>query len=182
MVYVIWEFPAIFNLVWSFLSTEQIVGAQSGTRHEWHFRSGLDHYSAMFGMIFAINFPLLVTWTARVEKLQKSTNMLIKCFLLIPLLIGFVMWVKNIFFLPKLQYNQMHPYFFWIPLLFYIFLRNMSSYGRMYHSNLLAQMGKITLETYLLQHHVWLADNAKSRFILIPGYPCLLYTSDAADD
>ena len=81
LVYVIWEFPAIFNLVWSFLSTEQIVGAQSGTRHEWHFRSGLDHYSAMFGMIFAINFPLLVTWTARVEKLQKSTNMLIKCFL-----------------------------------------------------------------------------------------------------
>lgn len=173
LVYVIWEFPAIFNLVWSFLSTEQIVGAQSGTRHEWHFRSGLDHYSAMFGMIFAINFPLLVTWTARVEKLQKSTNMLIKCFLLIPLLIGFVMWVKNIFFLPKLQYNQMHPYFFWIPLLFYIFLRNMSSYGRMYHSNLLAQMGKITLETYLLQHHVWLADNAKSRFILIPGYPLI---------
>ena len=89
----------------------------------------------------------------------------------------FAYWLCNVgekyLFLPKLQYNQMHPYFFWIPLLFYIFIRNISSYRRMYHSNLLAQMGKITLETYLLQHHVWLADNAKSRFILIPGYPLI---------
>ena len=91
--------------------------------------------------------------------------------LLSPLAMAFFMWTRAVFTLPKLEYNQMHPYFFWVPLLFYVMVRNSSTYIRTFHSNLLAQMGKITLETYLLQHHIWLADNAKSRFILIPGYP-----------
>ena len=114
LVFLIWEFPWIFNIVWSFLPTNQIIGAQSGTRHEWHFRSGLDHYSAMFGMIFAVNFPLLVSWTSRVENISSRKSSCIKGFVLILLFIGFYMWVKNIFVLPKLQYNQVHPYFFWI--------------------------------------------------------------------
>ena len=155
----------------SFLPTSKIVGAQSGTRHEWHFRSGLDHYSAMFGMAFAINFPALVSWFARVEKLSTVQNVCIKGFVIAALAIAFFMWTRAVFILPKLEYNQMHPYFFWVPLLFYVMVRNSSTYIRTFHSNLLAQMGKITLETYLLQHHIWLADNAKSRFILIPEYP-----------
>ena len=149
----------------------KLLGAQSGTRHEWHFRSGLDHYSAIFGMAFAINFPALVSWFARVEKLSTVQNVCIKGFVIAALAMAFFMWTRTVFTLPKLEYNQMHPYFFWIPLLFYVMVRNSSTYIRTFHSNLLAQMGKITLETYLLQHHIWLADNAKSRFILIPEYP-----------
>ena len=171
LVYTIWEFPVIFNAVWSFLPTNEIVGAQSGTRHEWHFRSGLDHYSAIFGMAFAINFPALVSWFARVEKLSKAQSISIKGFVIAALAIAFFIWARTVFVLPKLEYNQLHPYFFWVPLLFYVMVRNSSAYIRTFHSDLLAQMGKITLETYLLQHHIWLADNAKSRFILIPGYP-----------
>ena len=110
-VYTIWEFPAIFDTVWSFLPTSKIVGAQSGTRHEWHFRSGLDHYSAIFGMAFAINFPALVSWFARVEKLSTVQNVCIKGFVIAALAIAFFMWTRAVFILPKLEYNQMHPYF-----------------------------------------------------------------------
>lgn len=32
-------------------------------------------------------------------------------------------------------------------------------------------MGKVTLETYLLQHHIWLTENAKKTLVLLPDYP-----------
>ena len=38
---------------------------------------------------------------------------------------------------------------------------------------LLHEIGKTTLETYLLQHHIWLTSNAKSLLTLLPGWPKL---------
>jgi hypothetical protein len=39
------------------------------------------------------------------------------------------------------------------------------------YSGLLHELGKITLETYLMQHHVWLTSNAKTLLVITPGYP-----------
>jgi hypothetical protein len=33
------------------------------------------------------------------------------------------------------------------------------------------ELGKTTLETYLLQHHIWLTTNAKTLLTLVPGHP-----------
>ena len=58
----------MFNAVWGLvLGTEPNPGAKSGTLHEWHFRSSLDHWSAVFGMIFALNYPAAAAWLQRVE-------------------------------------------------------------------------------------------------------------------
>eukprot|EP01035_Chromulina_nebulosa_P018679 gene18679-24426_t len=35
----------------------------------------------------------------------------------------------------------------------------------------LHDLGKTTLETYLLQHHIWLTSNAKTLLTIIPGHP-----------
>lgn len=32
-------------------------------------------------------------------------------------------------------------------------------------------LGKTTLETYLLQHHIWLTSNAKTLLTIVPGHP-----------
>ena len=37
--------------------------------------------------------------------------------------------------------------------------------------SLLHTIGKTTLETYLLQHHIWLTSNAKSLLVVVKGYP-----------
>ena len=42
---------------------------------------------------------------------------------------------------------------------------------RSYHSGLLHEMGKITLETYLMQHHIWLTSNAKTLLNIVDGWP-----------
>jgi hypothetical protein len=71
--------------------------------------------------------------------------------------------------LPKFDFNALHRYTSFVPILTYIFLRNCTKRLRSWHCALLSSMGAYTLETYLLQHHLWLSSNAKSLLVLIPG-------------
>ncbi len=172
LVYFVWEYQSIFYSTFGvLLGNEKVVGAKNGTLYEWYFRTALDHYSAIFGMAFAINFPTLVAWFKRAEEQSKSREIALKLLLCAPLAFMFVWWATNIAPKPKLQYNSTHPYLFWVPLLAYVAIRNSFSWLRKYHLGLLARMGKVTLETYLMQHHIWLAANAKALVVLVPGYP-----------
>ena len=38
----------------------------------------------------------------------------------------FVAWSVFLFPMPKLEYNELHPYFVWVPILTYIFARNIT--------------------------------------------------------
>ena len=74
-------------------------------------------------------------------------------------------------YLPMLTHLVCHhtPTYQCSPILTYIFLRNCTKLLRSWHCALLSSMGTYTLETYLLQHHLWLSSNAKSLVVLIPG-------------
>jgi len=167
----IFNSAGVFQIVWGFLSSNPIIGATNGTLHEWHFRSGLDHYSAVFGMAFALNHPMASAWLKATEKLPMKTQWLMKGFVICVIGVIMSVWISQVFMLPKFEYNDHHPYLFWIPLTSYIFLRNCTLTLRSYHLSLLTKMGKITLETYLMQHHIWLTTNAKSLLVFIPNSP-----------
>lgn len=174
IIYIVWEFDAVFNFVFGFISTTPHEGypvGAYGVKYEWQFRSGLDHYSTYFGMIFALNFPLATLWLVQVENQSKVVSCVIK--VLVGILLGMcVVWYySNVFILPKLEFNQVHAYTFIFPLSFYIFMRNSCKFLRERRSLLLESIGKVTLETYLLQHHIWLTSNAKTLLILIPNFP-----------
>lgn len=176
VIFIVWEVPGVFDSVWFFLSNEPHPGAPVGAygvRYEWHFRSGLDHWSTLFGIVFAIGFPQATFWIKAVEKLSWASQWTIKTIVGAFLLILSVWWYRNIFFLPKLEYNSVHPYTFFIPMLTYIYFRNICPLFRRYHLGLLASVGKVTLETYLMQHHIWLTSNAKTLLVFIPEWPTL---------
>eukprot|EP00924_Labyrinthula_sp_SR-Ha-C_P000485 snap_masked-scaffold_27-processed-gene-0.22-mRNA-1 protein AED:0.25 eAED:0.26 QI:0/0/0/0.8/1/1/5/0/945 len=169
LIFLIWEFPDIYNIVFFYLPTEFHPGyalGQFGVKYEWQFRSGLDHYSTIFGMIFALNFPITKMF---LEKSRPLTRVLVG------LALAFCVWIytRYFFWLPKLEYNEIHPYIFLLPLLSYVFFRNISHKVRRFRIRLFEEMGKVTLETYLMQHHIWLTSNAKSLLVLVPGYPKL---------
>ena len=82
-------------------------------------------------------------------------------------------WVSGPFQLNKFDYNQTNAYFGIVPVLSYIYFRNITPWLRNHTLDLLHQIGKTTLETYLMQHHIWLTSNAKSLLILIPGWPMM---------
>jgi hypothetical protein len=69
----------------------------------------------------------------------------------------------------KFTYNPIHPYIFWMPVAGYLMLRNSSKYLTEVHSEALEFLGKITLETYVLQFHVFMCQEVQHIPIVIPG-------------
>ncbi|KAI2630872.1 Cas1p-domain-containing protein [Hypoxylon sp. NC1633] len=64
----------------------------------------------------------------------------------------------------KERYNAVHPYIAWVPVLAYVILRN--SFCHDYALGLPAALGRFALETYVLQHHIWLGGDATARLHL----------------
>ena len=50
-------------------------------------------------------------------------------------------------------------------------VRNHTPGLRAWYSQPLHELGKTTLETYLMQHHLWLSSNAKSLLTIVQGFP-----------
>ena len=84
-------------------------------------------------------------------------------------------WFYSYFALPKREYNKVHPFTSFIPIFCYLVLRNASPTLRRYHMHLFAWCGKITLETYILQFHIWMKTtglNGSPKFLMVwlPGW------------
>lgn len=69
----------------------------------------------------------------------------------------------------KYMYNPLHPYIFWMPVAGFLMLRNSSKYLTELHSTVLEFFGRITLETYVLQFHLFMCKNVQHIPIVIPG-------------
>jgi hypothetical protein len=143
-----------------------------GSLHEWWFRSSLDHYATVFGMLCAWQigrFEALLNAIAggggrkKVMQLGAAT-----------LLLGVAaLWMVYILWLPKNAYNILHPYTSLLPILLYIVLRNLTGTLRRSVLFVLTWFGRITLETYILQFHVWLSDDAATIVMYMHNYPMI---------
>lgn len=166
--------PARFDQIFWFLGREKIVGASWGTMWEWYFRTSLDHWSTFLGMIFALNYPATSLWVKKVEAFPWGRQWAIKGSAAAVLLAATAVWSVTIFPMEKLDYNKNNAYFgVAVPVLTYIFVRNLTPLMRTRYLEPLHSLGKITLETYLMQHHIWLTSNAKTLLVFVPGRPKL---------
>ncbi|KAG5180755.1 10 TM acyl transferase domain found in Cas1p-domain-containing protein [Tribonema minus] len=175
IIYLVWDADlGLFNKIFFFLGDTPKIGAGSGEMWEWYFRTSLDHWSTFLGMLFALNFPVTSQWIKKVETLPTRPQWIVKGAVSAALVAAFVWWAATILPQPKLQYNTNNAYYgVAIPLLTYVFLRNLSPTLRIHYVEPLHSIGKITLETYLMQHHVWLTSNAKTVLTLVPDSPRL---------
>eukprot|EP00051_Salpingoeca_urceolata_P016158 m.213282 g.213282 ORF g.213282 m.213282 type:complete len:939 (-) comp18603_c2_seq1:36-2852(-) len=173
LIFLVWDSGlGIFNLLFgAVLPTSPQIGATSGVLWEWYFRSSLDHWSTLLGMVFALNFPIMTAWFLNTEARSTSAQFLIKGAVAVVLGLVLYFWAAHVFPLPKLEYNSLNAYTGIMPVLAYLFFRNCSVTLRSYYLHPLHSIGKITLETYLMQHHLWLTSNAKTLLVLVPGYP-----------
>lgn len=178
--YIIFDVPGVANII--FRPLWLILGFNDGrgdVMHEWAFRAGLDHWICFVGMLCAYNYPHFEGFMQYLETQNEvyflcvPTGNLIKALVGGVVLCAYCTWHNFILPLEKYTYNAVHPYTSFIPVLTYIYFRNVSKYLRGKYLHMFAWLGKITLETYLSQLHIYLQSNAKNLIGYFHGYPLL---------
>jgi len=107
-------------------------------------------------MLCAFCFPWADRQLQRIDELPTTLRFAAKAGVAAAVLLLGSHWYVNTFVLPKREYNKFHPYTSWIPILCYLVLRNLSNSMRRYSMHLFSWCGKVTLETYILQFHIWM--------------------------
>lgn len=181
-IFVLWDMKPVFYALWG--PFDWLVGYTDPRKpgpdrlHEWYFRSGLDRYIWIWGMVCAYIHPTCMKLLNMIEELPAFRQLTVRALVLsVTALLGWVYYV-HIYSLPKLEYNKVHPYTSWIPLTLWCVVRNITPKLRTYSARLYGWLGCITLETYLCQFHIWLhsdiADGQPKYLLsLLPGYPML---------
>eukprot|EP00298_Acanthocystis_sp_HF-20_P013371 c20317_g1_i2.p1 GENE.c20317_g1_i2~~c20317_g1_i2.p1 ORF type:complete len:357 (-),score=77.85 c20317_g1_i2:54-1124(-) len=181
-VYIIWDIEGVWDIVFTpfryLLRYRNPHTYETNDMGEWHFRSALDRYVWIFGMFCAYNFPNFERFIYWVENQSVTKHIAIKGLLFTIVTVGFYFYVQGIYLLPKVEYNALHPFTSFIPIFIYIFYRNFTPRLRAQHNALFCWLGKITLETYILQYSVWLHTghpNYQPKQILnvFKGYPLM---------
>ncbi|KAK2461985.1 hypothetical protein APHAL10511_006448 [Amanita phalloides] len=133
---------------------------------EWTFRVTLDLWVVYAGMIFALACH-------KCNSLRVSDDPRWPLVAKIAVGLSFValMWylVFELSQKSKYAYNAWHPYVSFIPILAFVVLRNATVILRSAHSQAFAFIGKCSLETFIIQYHLWLAGDTKGILLVIPG-------------
>jgi hypothetical protein len=97
--------------------------------HEWFFRSGLDRYVWIYGMICAFFHPRYEAALKWIDERPAPARVAIQSAILAVTLAVTAWWYNTYYVLPKLEYNVVHPYTSWIPITCFIILRNLTQVG-----------------------------------------------------
>ena len=126
--------------------------------HQIEFRFGLDKYSAWWGMVCAYGYK-------NSEALHDWRSGVAGCLMLLAWFWG------QYHSLDKYTYNRWHPYVSIVPIVGYLLIRNCHPILRKTHSSAMAWVGQITLETYVLQFHIFMCRNVQHIIVFLPGFP-----------
>ncbi|CZR54500.1 uncharacterized protein PAC_04384 [Phialocephala subalpina] len=161
--------PGVLEFVSSILSKTCAI---SWNVKEWRFRTSLDLYIVYIGMIIAalavrrtqlkteVVKPItLIDKAVQLSVTYQGSFKAISVALSLGLFPGF--WALTRRSPDKEDYNWWQPYVSFIPIVCFVTLRNCHRFLRNYRSVVFAWVGRYSLETYILQYHIWLAGDTK---------------------
>jgi len=143
--------------------------------HEMHFRTGLDRFIWIIGMVFALHIGDFEKLMDKVAQQSDTRRSIIYGSIALPALALGGCWVAFVFSKEKYDYNAIHPYTSSVPIGVYLLLRNLVPDLRSRYMHLFAFLGRYTLETYIFQFHIWMRSTGingspKRLLVWVPGY------------
>ncbi|TSK31465.1 N-acetylneuraminate 9-O-acetyltransferase [Bagarius yarrelli] len=146
-----------------------------GSVHEWWFRWKLDRFAVINGMLFAFIYLVLQKYQILSEGKGEPlfSTKISNCLLFVSVIsfLTYSIWASSC--KDKTKCNEMHPYISVVQILAFVLIRNIPGYVRSLYSSFFAWFGKISLELFICQYHIWLAADTKGILVLIPGLPSL---------
>jgi len=139
---------------------------------EYFFRFQADKYSAWVGILSGFGwfkFKEFMQWCYNVEVQAWQQTCAMWAQRAGGVLIIYVWWALFGHIQDKYVYNPVHPYIFWMPVAGWLMLRNSSKYLCEVHAGAMEFFGRITLETYVLQFHVFMCNKVQHIPVVIPG-------------
>lgn len=138
---------------------------------EYHFRFQADKYSAWLGMACGLLWGKIgeyMQWAHGFENDQRRRIASVVQFGVGAGLIAF--WYFSFGHIEdKFTYNPVHPYVFVFVVIGWLMVRNCTRYLTECHSSALEFLGRHTLETYVLQFHLFMSHNVQYIPVVIPG-------------
>lgn len=154
-----WMLDAVFTFL------ERIFSIHWSAR-EWSFRVTLDLWVVYFGMLLAIAVIKIQAYRLTDHHLWP---MAVKAAVGTSIFILLWFFAFELMQESKFTYNAWHRYISFLPIVAFIILRNASSSLRSCSSRAFAFIGRCSLETFIIQYHLWLAGDTKGVLVLLPG-------------
>ncbi|KAF2104280.1 Cas1p-domain-containing protein [Rhizodiscina lignyota] len=124
---------------------------------EWYFRVTLDIHVVCVGMfVAAVQASVASQPTSSTKFSIWGALRVVAAGLVISAYSYSAQWTET-----KYEYNWWHAKLAWLPVLSYVVLRNSNALFRSTHSTAFEWIGKRSLETFVLQFHIWLAADTK---------------------
>lgn len=138
---------------------------------EYYFRFQADKYSAWLGMVGGLLWGKVgeyMNWAHGFENEQRrQMASIVQCIVGVALIAFWYIFFGSIS--DKYTYNPIHPYVFVFAVIGWLMVRNCTRYLTECHSTLLEFLGRNTLETYVLQFHLFMCHNVQYIPVVIPG-------------
>ena len=132
---------------------------------ESSFRLKLDYWIIYFGMFTAIAFM-------KIRDLRLADHPLWPTIVKVSIggSVVSLLWFFAFELLQpsKFTYNYWHPYISWIPIISFVILRNANATLRSASSQMFGFIGRCSLETFIIQYHLWMAADTKGLLVVIP--------------
>eukprot|EP00543_Licmophora_paradoxa_P007785 CAMPEP_0202442392 /NCGR_PEP_ID=MMETSP1360-20130828/1840_1 /ASSEMBLY_ACC=CAM_ASM_000848 /TAXON_ID=515479 /ORGANISM="Licmophora paradoxa, Strain CCMP2313" /LENGTH=788 /DNA_ID=CAMNT_0049057745 /DNA_START=274 /DNA_END=2640 /DNA_ORIENTATION=- len=172
--FVVWDFNAgLFDLLFTvfFPQGPPSIGLANGPLYEWYYHTHLHHWAVFVGIVYAINYPITSLLMDKTELLADTQATLAKGTVCISLIVALSLWLSGPFTTPKFAFDSTHPYFAFLPILSYVYFRNVTQWMRQHHLGIFKSLGSFSLEIYLFHKHIFMANDGTQMLVLVPGYP-----------
>lgn len=169
-------FQRYYEVLFSWWPVHHLFELPEGSVREWWFRCELDRYAMLYGAVFCFVYIILKKLTILDDSKQGCLLSIRLSFITLTVsiiaILSYVVWATQC--TDKTACNRIHSYASIIPITAFILIRNVPGYLRSSYSAFFGWFGRISLELFIGQYHIWLAADTKGMLVVLsPAWPTL---------